>query len=184
MLYIKEDPLSPSSKNLLTLRLLVPHFEKSKVGGWYCISTLQGWVRPKTIFPLQWRINEKFCAIWYNFHNSKNVINTHGEMLLLVNLQASACNFIESNSPLWVFCTYFILCLLYQIAQSITNNIYTKWTILSGDCKILLSQDKSLPQLNHWSYMPSPSIIFKHTLTPPLFEDSWGDELQVHNIAQ
>ena len=123
--------------------------------------------------------NEKFCAIWYNFHNSKNVINTHGGMLLLVNLQASACNFTKSNTPLWVFCNYFTLYWLHQIAQSITNNIYTKWTRLSGDCKILLSQDKNLPQLNHWSYMPSPSIIFKHTLTPPLFEDSWGDELQV-----
>ena len=29
------------------------------------------------------------CAIWYYLHNSKNVKNTHGEVLILVKLQAS-----------------------------------------------------------------------------------------------
>ena len=28
------------------------------------------------------------CAIWYHFHNLKNVKNTHGGVLLLVKLQA------------------------------------------------------------------------------------------------
>ena len=29
-----------------------------------------------------------FCAIWYKLYNLKNVKNTHGEVLLLVKLQA------------------------------------------------------------------------------------------------
>ena len=33
---------------------------------------------------------EMSCAIWYNLHNLKNVKNNHGEVLLLVKLQASA----------------------------------------------------------------------------------------------
>ena len=33
------------------------------------------------------------CAIWYHMHNFKNVKNTHGRVLLLVKLQALACNF-------------------------------------------------------------------------------------------
>ena len=31
------------------------------------------------------------CAIWYHFYNLKNVKNTHGRMLLLVE----ACNYIK-----------------------------------------------------------------------------------------
>ena len=33
------------------------------------------------------------CAIWYHLHNLKNVKNTRGGVLLLVKLQAKACNF-------------------------------------------------------------------------------------------
>ena len=40
------------------------------------------------------------CAIWYHLYNLKNVKNTHGEVLLLVKLQATACNFTESNTPI------------------------------------------------------------------------------------
>ena len=36
-------------------------------------------------------------VIWYHLHNLKNVKNTHGGVLLLVKLQASACNFTKSN---------------------------------------------------------------------------------------
>ena len=39
--------------------------------------------------------------------NFKNVKNTHGGMLLLVKLQAEACNFTKSNIPPWVFFTFF-----------------------------------------------------------------------------
>ena len=51
------------------------------------------------------------CAIWYHLYNLKNVKNTHGGVLLLVvKLQALACNFTtKSNTPPWVFFTCFKL---------------------------------------------------------------------------
>ena len=45
---------------------------------------------------------------------------THGAVLLLVKLQAEACNFTKSNTPSRVFFTFFKLYKWYQIAQSIT----------------------------------------------------------------
>ena len=38
-------------------------------------------------------------AIWYHVHNFNNLQNTHVEVLLLVKLQAKACNITESNTP-------------------------------------------------------------------------------------
>ena len=63
------------------------------------------------------------CAIWYPLCNLKNVKNTHGGMLLLVKLQASVCNFTKSNTPPWVFFTFFKLYKRYQFAQNITTHI-------------------------------------------------------------
>ena len=60
------------------------------------------------------------CAIWYDLYNLKNVKNTHGGVLLLVKL-LKACNFTKSNTPPWVFFTFFELYSWYQIAQKITN---------------------------------------------------------------
>ena len=40
------------------------------------------------------------CAIWYHLYNLKNMKNTHGGVLHLVKLQASAT---KSNTPPWVF---------------------------------------------------------------------------------
>ena len=60
------------------------------------------------------------CAIWYDLYNLKSVKNTHGGVLFLVKLQAEACNFTKSNTPPWVFFTFFKLHKWYQIAQSIT----------------------------------------------------------------
>ena len=37
------------------------------------------------------------CAILYYLYNLKNVKNIHGEVLLLVKLQASTCNLTKSN---------------------------------------------------------------------------------------
>ena len=59
------------------------------------------------------------CAIWYHLYDFKNVKNTHGGLLILVKLQASACNFTEINTPLWVFFTFFKSYGWYQIAQRI-----------------------------------------------------------------
>ena len=46
--------------------------------------------------------------------------NTHGGVLLLVKLQALACNFTKNNTPPWMFFTFFKSCKWYQTAQSIT----------------------------------------------------------------
>ena len=42
-------------------------------------------------------------AIWYHLYSLKNVQSTHGRVLLLVKLQALACNLTESNLPEWCF---------------------------------------------------------------------------------
>ena len=38
-----------------------------------------------------------------NVKNMKNVKNTHGEVIVLLKLQTSACNFTKSITPPWVF---------------------------------------------------------------------------------
>ena len=52
------------------------------------------------------------CAIWYHLYNLKNVKNTHGEMSLLVKLQAY---FSKRNTPPWV--SY-----VSQIVQMVPNH--------------------------------------------------------------
>ena len=69
---------------------------------------------------LTWLIIAVLCAIWYHVHNLRNVKNPHGGVLLIVKLQASACNFIKSNTPPWVFFTVFKLYEWYQIAKRTT----------------------------------------------------------------
>ena len=53
-------------------------------------------------------------VIWYHLYNFKNMENTHREVLLLVKLQVSACNFTISNNPLWVF-------LIFLMVQDVPN---------------------------------------------------------------
>ena len=62
------------------------------------------------------------CVIWYYLHNLKNEKNTHGGVLLLVKLKTAACDLTKSNTPPWVFFTFFKLYKWYQIAQRITMN--------------------------------------------------------------
>ena len=52
------------------------------------------------------------CAIWYHLFDLKN---THRGVLLLVKLQVKACNFTKSNTPPWVFFTFF------NIVQMVPN---------------------------------------------------------------
>ena len=35
------------------------------------------------------------CAIWYYWYNLKSVKNTHGGVLILIKLQALACNLLK-----------------------------------------------------------------------------------------
>ena len=51
-------------------------------------------------------------AIWCHLYISKNVKNIHGGV--------KACNFTKSNTPPWVFFTFFNLYKWYQIAQRIS----------------------------------------------------------------
>ena len=57
------------------------------------------------------------CAVWYHLYNFKKVKNTHGGVLLFVKLKV---NFTKSNTPPWVFFTFFKLYNWCQIAQSIS----------------------------------------------------------------
>ena len=64
------------------------------------------------------------CAIWYHLYTLKNVENTHGGVLL-------ACYLTKSNTPPWVFFTFFKLYKWYQIAQRITFSlIYHRMVLL------------------------------------------------------
>ena len=63
------------------------------------------------------------CAIWYYLYNFKNVKNTHGGVLILVKLQAEACNFTKINTPPWVSFTFFKSYKWFQIAQRITYSV-------------------------------------------------------------
>ena len=44
-----------------------------------------------------WIFSETPCAILYYLYNFKKVKNTYEEVLLLVKIQAEACNFTKSN---------------------------------------------------------------------------------------
>ena len=94
------------------------------------------------------------CAIWYHLYNLKNVKNTHEGVLLSVKLQAEDCNFTKSNTPPWVFFTFFKLYKWYQIARSVIYrnqstdlnileiiilnelNLMTKKICLDGSCNV------------------------------------------------
>ena len=56
--------------------------------------------------PKKFRADRSFAvrySIWYHLCNLKNVKNTHGGVLILVKLQASASNFTKINTPPWLF---------------------------------------------------------------------------------
>ena len=59
--------------------------------------------------------------------NLKRVKSTHGGVLILVKLQASAYNFTKINTPPWVFFMLFKLYQWYQIAQHTTY--FNKWKL-------------------------------------------------------
>ena len=60
------------------------------------------------------------CVIWYHLYNFKNVKNTYGGVLLLGKSQALKLQAVtKSNSPSWVFFTFFKLYKWYQIMQCI-----------------------------------------------------------------
>ena len=48
-------------------------------------------------------------AIWYTLYDLKNVKNALGGVLRLVQSQVEAC-ILLSNTPPWVFSTFFVSC--------------------------------------------------------------------------
>ena len=52
--------------------------------------TMQNFIVLKMVLQLNTRNIVMRCAIWYHLYNFKNAKNTHGGVLLLVNLQAKS----------------------------------------------------------------------------------------------
>ena len=61
------------------------------------------------------------CAIWYHLYNFKKVKNTHGGML--------PCNFTKSNTPPWVFFTFFELCKWWHQSCKISRIFIEQYSI-------------------------------------------------------
>ena len=59
-------------------------------------------------------------AIWYNLYNLKKVRSTHGRVLLLVKLQASACDFNKKHSSIVCVCVCFFF-YVFQIVPMVPN---------------------------------------------------------------
>ena len=72
---------------------------------------------------IQWKCFIMYCLVWWmrpwekkstwetfarfgTIRTIKKPKNTHGEVLLSVELKAKACNFTENNTPPWVFFTF------------------------------------------------------------------------------
>ena len=53
----------------------------------------------------------------------KNVKNTHGGVLILVTLQAEACNITKIDTPPWVFFTFFKI--LQMVRNRATHHVFT-----------------------------------------------------------
>ena len=64
------------------------------------------------------------------FAQLKNVKNTHGEVILLVKVQVSACNFTKSIVPPWGFFSRFF----FSVVQMLPNRAkYQKYTVPTTD---------------------------------------------------
>ena len=92
----------------------------------------------KSYVMLCYLVCQRLCAIWYHLYNLKNVKNTHGGVLLLVNVWAKSFNF--NNTPPCVFLTFFILYKWYQITENLPYSLVIQveaWDHL-GHCSTFL----------------------------------------------
>ena len=75
------------------------------------------------------------CAIWYHLCNLKNVKNTHGGLLLLVEMQAWACNFavqmVTIRTRRHIFILFNFLCsnfvMLWRAITYTDSTAETRW---------------------------------------------------------
>ena len=88
---------------------------------------------------------EMLCAICYHLHNLINLKNTPGGVLILVNLQAEACNLTKTNTPPWVFFTFFKLSKWNQISRSITYIYMSVRNAVTQICSLKLEQFHEFP---------------------------------------
>ena len=80
--------------------------------------------KPRSFFTITSAISDALHDFVPFGYNSKNVKNSHGEAILLVELQVSACNFTNSITPPWLFFTFFKLYKWYKMTQSISFIVY------------------------------------------------------------
>ena len=100
-------------------------------------------------FGMSW----SFSFIWNALHdflpfaqiNKRE--NTHGWVLLLVKLQAEACNFTKSETPPWIFFTFLKLYKWNQIAQRITWSGFEVGFLSSH-----VSNSRLELSLSYWQY--------------------------------
>ena len=64
-----------------------------------------------------------FCTIWYHLYNLTNVKNIHGGVLLF--------NFTKSNTPPWMFFTFFKLCKWYHPPRRNKLNVLSTSSVRS-----------------------------------------------------
>ena len=78
------------------------------------------------------------CAIWYHLYDLKIVKNPHGGVLLLVKLQALACNFTKSNTPPQEYSCYL----------NCTNGTKIEKNIIYMPTKFILTKRVQMHKLN------------------------------------
>ena len=66
-----------------------------------------------------------FCAIWYRLYNLKNVENTHGGVLSLVQLQTF------SNTPPWAF-SPLLNCTKGTKSRNVSQIISGEWKLINS----------------------------------------------------
>ena len=74
-----------------------------------------------------------YCAIWYNLYNLKKR-EKHQRSVTFPELQAEARNFTKSNTPSWVFFTFFKC-----FAQIISNKSQFPKKIFRGNLNEAIS---------------------------------------------
>ena len=116
------------------------------------------------------------ARFWYHLHSLKNVKNTHGRVLILVTLQAKACNCTKINTLPWVFFTFLKLYKWYHIVQRIT---YILLTISKFHTSFLFCQN-FITNVANCLKMPKNIVSQDQTVFCELFRKAWKSLLSVN----
>ena len=96
-------------------------------------------------------------SIWYHLYNLKDMKNTHGGVLLLVKMQALACNFTKSNTPPWMFLR-FLNCTIGTKSRKASHIIFDP--SLRQPCYLFVEISENLWWHCLCSVVPFPSNEF------------------------